>query len=250
MAFGTLFEMPRTGISTPFLKMLCLEIERELYKKAFGTLPSASARDSLENFANVHVDLSEKPPSFTYQGNLPVSAKLVFTGAVSLLRTKPSFKISVVRTEDLCVPIYLNGSAYKSLACDGCFVLPWLVPVAPSGSEPTLQVSLDICKVAIPDQLKHLCPADDRVDFPSHISILVPSLVPSPAHLGKADVTLTRPELTDVKVRGTDVAQVLGASHAISEVAKARPAKPASDPATPISEQRRKFDISDVHLLK
>jgi hypothetical protein len=231
--------------------MLCLEIERELYKKAFGTMPSASAEDSLANFQNLHVDLSAKPPSFQYHGILPTSAKLVFAGTVSLARTKPSFKIAVVHTEDLCVPIFLNGSAYKSLASEGCFVMPWLVPVAPTGKEATLQVSLDICQVEIPDQLKNLCPADDRATMPSHISILVPSLVPTPAYLGKADVTLTRPEIVDVKVRGLNVTQVLGASHAINEVAKGGPAKPAPDRELGTSEPlRRKFEVGDVHLLK
>ena len=209
--------MPTAALSTPLIKMLCTEIERELYKLAFGTHTKSGSgdKDTLHNsFSKISVRLMDKPFNFMHHTAVESQLTLVYAGPVSVTRMKPSFQVCTIRSPNgHRIPIWMNGKDHKSVATssDGCFVVPWLLQSSPT---PTMNVVLKDHKVKIPEFI--LATTTGIEGMPEEVTIRIVTLVPHASIVGKSKVVLSTPEMQDTR-KDYSTIKFMGAVPAMAE---------------------------------
>ena len=240
--------MPLQALSKVFLRLLCQEIERELYRLAFGELRE-DEEDSLAPFASISVDLAKKPNQFTNACAVSSKLRLTFAGEVSAKRSKPSFQVCTVLAGHHIIPIWVSGASLKTFAgnSEGCFVVPWMIPATACHTSPTLYVQLTEHRFELPPHVLAPCPKHLRKEVPTTINLRVRALVPASAVVGKTNVLLTQPELIEevlpdhMKNNGP-IDKSLGPQHILNNLHK--------DVALSATIKGVKSDASNAHLLK
>ena len=161
-------QIPRGHLTLPFIKLVCVAIEQELFRKAYST-------ESMAMLGKLNTNIFDKPTCIYAPGGIKAGEKLWFAGPVSLTRTDMSFPLCKLECGCHSAVVFMNGDKVRTLSAE-CPVPAWLCRSVSDSASATMSLVYEPMAVDVKAQ-----------DASMTLHLNAPVLVPRPV----AQVTKT-----------------------------------------------------------